>query len=105
MVAETTVALEARTYGDRTGTVARVKTTVELDDQLVQRAKTRAAQERSSLRSLIEEALVRLLEEREARPSGYVLPDRSVGTGGMAPEHVAAGWSSVLEAAYAGRGS
>lgn len=82
-----------------------MKTTVELDERLVRRAKERAAQERSSLRSLIEEALVRLLEERERRPSGYALPDRSVGAGGMAPEYEAVGWSGVLAATYSGRGA
>lgn len=83
--------------------MVRVKTTVDLDDALVRRAKARAAVEGSSLRSVVEQALRQLLEQEEAggRPR-YVLPDRSVDGDGPSPDHAdPAGWR---EAGYGGRG-
>ncbi len=42
-----------------------MKTTVELDDELLRRSKQRALEEGSSLKSLIEEGLRQLLRRRE----------------------------------------
>lgn len=63
-----------------------MKTTVEIDDELFRQAKVRAAQEGTSLRSVVEEALRALLAERERPSHGYRLPDRSVGGNWLRPQ-------------------
>ncbi len=82
-----------------------MKTTIELSSDLLSRAKQRAAMEHSSLRSLVEEALGRLLDDREARDPGYQLPERSVGGNGLRPDLAAGGWDGVRDAVYQGRGA
>jgi hypothetical protein len=82
--------------------VVRVKTTVELDAALLRRAKERAAREGSSLRSLIEQSLQRLLDEDDLAAE-YVLPDRSVG--GDGPDPALSDGSGWLALAYEGRGT
>ena len=57
----------------------RVKTTVEIDDELLRRAKVRAAERGESLRALLERGLQRELDASETHRSGYVLRDASVG--------------------------
>jgi len=52
-----------------------VKTTVELNDELLRRAKRRAATDGTTLRDVFEQALQRWLDERDSAPAGYVLPD------------------------------
>jgi hypothetical protein len=62
------------------------RTTVRLPDDLVRRAKRKAAAEGRSLTALIEEGLRRVLSER--RPIGggdRVLPPVSSATGGLMP--------------------
>lgn len=55
-----------------------MKTTVEIHDGLLLRAKHRAKKNGTTLRSLIEDGLRRALDEPEAQ-TDYRLPDRSVG--------------------------
>jgi hypothetical protein len=62
------------------------RTTVRLPDDLVRRAKRKAAAEGSSLTALIEEGLRRVLNERP--PAGRmarILPPVSKATGGLMP--------------------
>jgi hypothetical protein len=55
-----------------------MKTTIEIQDALLERAKRHARRLRRPLRALVEEGLRRVLEDRS--PSqGYTLPDASVG--------------------------
>lgn len=54
-----------------------VKTTIELSDGLLTRAKQHARKSGKSLRQLVEEGLYLVLEE--TAPPKYTLPDRSVG--------------------------
>lgn len=77
-----------------------MKTTVEIDDELFRRAKVRAAQEGTSLRSVFEEALSALLAERGRPDDGYRMPDRSVGGSGLRPEFAHRGWGGLLDLAY-----
>lgn len=63
-----------------------MKTTIEIDDELLRRAKIRAAEERSTLRSVLEDALRRLLNEHDERPSGYRMADRRVHGRGLQPQ-------------------
>lgn len=80
-----------------------MKTTIELPDDLLRRAKLQAATERTSLRSMVEQALEQLLEERASRAGGYRLPDRSIDGDGV--RSGAGGWDEVRDLAYSGRGA
>jgi hypothetical protein len=62
------------------------RTTVRLPDELIRRAKQRAAAEGVSLTSLIEEGLRRILSERRHSEKGVrILPPVSKATGGLRP--------------------
>jgi len=62
------------------------RTTVRLPDDLVRRAKRKAAAEGRSLTSLIEEGLRRILNERmPGAKANRVLPPVSSATGGVMP--------------------
>ena len=62
------------------------RTTVRLPDQLLKRAKRKAAAEGRTLTSLIEEGLRRVLNERVAAGSRHRLPlPVSSATGGLVP--------------------
>ena len=56
-----------------------MKTTVEIQDQLLRQAKSKAKRGGTTLRALIEDGLRRVLEDRV---ESYELPDRSVGEPG-----------------------
>ena len=63
-----------------------LRTTVRLPDELLTRAKRKAAAEGRTLTSLIEEGLRRVVsEERPARPRKAGLPPVSRATGGLLP--------------------
>jgi hypothetical protein len=59
--------------------MGRMKTTVDIQDQLLRRAKAEAKRGGTTLRALIEEGLRLVLEEPAEH---YELPDRSVGVPG-----------------------
>ena len=76
-----------------------MKTTVDITDTLLERAKKHAGETGQTVRALIEDGLRRVLEaEQAARP--YHLPDRSVGkTGGPNPLE-AMSWQDLRGAIY-----
>jgi hypothetical protein len=84
------------------GKMYRVKTTVELPDALLQRAKRYARKTGRPLRALIDEGLRRVLDE-PARASAYRLPDRSVGEPGARNPLASYGWSELRDEIYGGR--
>ncbi|TWT03149.1 DUF6364 family protein [Reyranella sp. CPCC 100927] len=61
------------------------RTTVRLPDDLIRRAKRKAAVEGRSLTALIEEGLRRVLNERAPGKSDRILPPVSTATGGLMP--------------------
>jgi len=78
-----------------------MKTTLDLDDELLARAKSLAARERTSLTSLIEEGLRLRLRSRR-RASGRAAPARLVvhpGRGGLAVNVDPLSNRSLIEAA------
>ena len=83
--------------------VAHMKTTIEIADALLERARKAAQTEGTTLRSLVEQGLRSTLERRETR-SGYVWPDLSVDGRGVDPEVEEGGWSRLRDLAYEGRG-
>jgi len=82
---------------------AHMKTTVEIGDALLQRAKATAAREGTTLRALIEEGLRRALAERR-RPRRFRLREASVDGNGLRREVDGADWGALRELAYEGRG-
>jgi hypothetical protein len=85
--------------------VTRIKTTVEISDELAAEAKALAAREKTTLRELIETGLRAVLRERKRRrPTGFRLRNASFRGQGLRPELRGAGWDRVREAAYEGRG-
>lgn len=83
--------------------VTHMKTTVEVTDELLDRAKEAAQRDGTTLRSLVEEGL-RLVVEKRRRPSSFALRDASVDGEGLAPEFRDGSWEGLREATYQGRG-
>lgn len=83
--------------------VTHVKTTVEVTDELLERAKEAARREGTTLRSLIEEGLRRVMDERQW-PSRFELHDASVDGEGLAPEFRDGSWERIRQVSYGGRG-
>ncbi len=82
-----------------------MKTTIEIDDELLRRAKVRAAERGETLRALVERGLQRELSETATHPTEYVLPDVSVGGGRLKPGFSPWHWDRVRELAYEDRDS
>ncbi len=77
-----------------------MKTTIEISDALLARAKKQARRLGKPLRALVEEGLRRILEER--RPA-YELRDRSVGRAGGPNPLETLSWQDLRDAIYGGR--
>jgi hypothetical protein len=82
--------------------MARVKTTVEISDALLQEAKRVASDESRTLRELIEEGLRRSLDDRRRKKS-FRLRRASYRGKGLQPG-VSSEWAQLREAVYEGRG-
>ncbi|MBN1945759.1 MAG: hypothetical protein JW797_08780 [Bradymonadales bacterium] len=81
-----------------------MKTTIEIADSLLKRAKKLAARERTTIRALVEESLQRVLTERERR-SGFKLKKVTFRGEGLNPELVGKPWAVTRDLIYEGRGS
>jgi hypothetical protein len=79
-----------------------VKTTVEIADALLVRAKRHARRTGRPLRALVEEGLRHVLE-RERPQKSYELPDRSVGCKGAPNPLEALSWQDLRDEIYGGR--
>jgi len=81
-----------------------MKTTIEISDNLLKRARQVSQRERTTLRSLVEEGLTQVLDGRSARRPPLLKPVTVKGHG-LTPEYRGAGWSAVRDAIYAGHGA
>lgn len=79
-----------------------MKTTVEIDDQLLLRARRHAQRTGRTLRSLVEEGLSSCLEA-ESSPTRYRLEDRSVGEIGGPNPLESFSWQDLRDEIYGGR--
>ncbi len=79
-----------------------MKTTIEIGDALLQRAKRHAKKMGKPLRALVEEGLRRVLES-ESEASAYDLPDRSVGRAGEPNPLEGYSWQDLRDEIYGGR--
>ena len=80
-----------------------MKTTLDLSDGLLEKAKQLAREQNVTLRSLAEEGLRKVIEERSARRPCRVRPVTFRGEG-LSPDFQGATWGRIREAAYEGRG-
>ena len=80
-----------------------MKTTVEISDELLTRAKEMAAREKTTLRRLVEDGLRRVLTERRQR-SSFRLRKASFHGDGLHPDMGTGDWARVRERIYKGRG-
>jgi hypothetical protein len=75
-----------------------MKTTIEISDAILERAKAVAAEEGTTVRALVEDGLRQVLRARRARQ--FRLRDASVGGNGLTREFRDAEWDKVRDAAY-----
>ena len=84
--------------------MGRMKTTLDIHDELLVRAKRHARRTGRPLRAVVEEGLRQVLARPPARPR-YRLPDRSSGDPG-APDPLAEySWPDLRETIYGDRGT
>ncbi|UCC75085.1 MAG: DUF2191 domain-containing protein [Gemmatimonadota bacterium] len=81
-----------------------MKTTVDIADALLAAAKKVAAEERTTLRALIEEGLRSVLERRQKR-GGFRLRRASFRGNGLQAEVREGSWERVRDLIYEGRGA
>lgn len=83
----------------------RMKTTIELPDPLLERAKRLAARDSTTLRELVEAGLRHVLKERAARAAPFVLRDARANGRGLSEEFADATWDEIRNTGYEGRGT
>ncbi len=81
-----------------------MKTTVEIPNSLLDEAKRLATREKTSLKSLIEEGLRRVIAERDPGRK-FKLRKVSFKGQGLQPEMADASWQRIRDTIYEGRGS
>ena len=84
--------------------VTHMKTTIDIADSILSRAKEQAKLENTTLKSLAEEGLQWVLKERTKRKEKKIQP-LTVSGGGLQPEYADADWNKIRAAAYEGTGS
>ena len=86
--------------------VTHMKTTVEISDPLLAKARALAAELNTTLRALIEESLREVVARKRGRRRSFRLKDASFKDGrGLQPEFADGRWDQILDASYAQRGS
>ncbi|MGE0816321.1 MAG: DUF6364 family protein [Vicinamibacterales bacterium] len=79
-----------------------MKTTLDIADALLERAKRHAKKTGRSLRAVVEDGLRRVLDTPGA-PSVYDIPDRSVGESGGRNPLASLSWADLRDEIYGGR--
>lgn len=80
-----------------------MKTTVEISDQLLREARQQAAQEKVTLRALVERGLRHVLSQKPAK-TPFRLRDASFSGKGLHPDLGEATWERIRALAYEDRG-
>lgn len=81
-----------------------LKTTVDISDDLLEKAKALASQKQTTLRAIIETGIRIMLKEVEHSPP-YRLPDKSVDGEGLQPEFRNGTWPDIRDAIYRDHGN
>ena len=82
-----------------------VKTTIEIADDLFERAQRLARKEGTTFRSVTEQGLRLVLAEKEQRKSDELPPLVTVRGRGLTDEFKSASWEKIRDAFYQGRGA
>ena len=82
-----------------------MRTSIDLADGLLGRARRLARQRGITLRALVEEGLRRVLSEQRDTPPAFRLEDVTFGKGGLTEEFSESDWEKLRELTYEGRGS
>ena len=85
-------------------TVSGMKTTIDISDPILTQAKQLAHEQHLTLRSLVEEGLARVIEERAYPKKPSVSPVVFSGNG-LSPEFRDATWQKIRNTAYEGHGA
>jgi hypothetical protein len=80
-----------------------MKTTIEISDSLLERARSVAARDKTTVRALVESGLRREIEERRQRAE-FRLRDASFEGHGLQPA-APADWERLRDLSYEGRGA
>jgi hypothetical protein len=80
-----------------------MKTTIEISDPLLEKARAAAAREGRTLRAIIEEALVEKLRARSRTPA-FRMRRASFRGDGLQLGFADGSWEEIRDAAYEGRG-
>jgi hypothetical protein len=81
-----------------------MKTTIEIADDLFERAQRLAKREKMTFRALTEEGLRQVLRDKEKRRN-KLKPLPTVNGGGLTDEFKNASWQEILDESYRGRGT
>ncbi len=81
-----------------------MKTTVDLPDALLNRARRTAAREKTTVRALLEEGLRKVLDDRNHQ-GAFRLRKASVRGTGLQPGIAQAGWEAIRDVSYKDRGA
>ncbi|GMU60663.1 MAG: hypothetical protein AMXMBFR34_24260 [Myxococcaceae bacterium] len=80
-----------------------MKTTLDLSDELLARAKRHAKKQGKPLRAIVEEGLRLVLQAEAGRRSRYRMPDRSVGDPRAGNPLESLSWQDLRAEIYGGR--
>lgn len=80
-----------------------MKTTIEIPDSLLQKARKVATQENTTLRALVEEGLRQVIANR-AKTGSFHLRKNTFRGKGLQPGAAGASWEQIRDMAYEGRG-
>jgi len=81
-----------------------MKTTINISDAILLKAKELASQQHITLTQLFEEGLAKVVEER-SRHSAYDVHPILFDGNGLQPEFETASWSKIRDVAYEGHGT
>jgi hypothetical protein len=82
-----------------------VRTTIEIEDDLLKRARAVAREEKTTLRSLTEEGLRLVLKAKQEAKSKNLPPLVTVGGRGLTDEFKNRGWEKIRNEIYRGHGT
>jgi hypothetical protein len=80
-----------------------MRTSIELSNSLLERARKLARERGTTLRALVEEGLSRVLSDREPRP--FRLRSVTFGKGGLVEGLAEGDWDAIRDRTYEGRGA
>jgi predicted transcriptional regulator len=81
-----------------------MKTTIEIADDLFERAQRLAREEKTTFRSLTEQGLRLVLKEKQAKPAKWKWKPVT-SKGGLTPEFQNATWDQIRDEIYRGHGA